>query len=154
MPSLVRSLRLLLSAGVVGALLLAAGCQEALSGPRVLETSIEPDTISSTENTGMTDQYFRVEMQTTGFDSEIETVEMFAQLDSGERPSPPPEDSEQYPQINDDRTEIILDTIPQTWFGQKGGQQVPPGVYQIGTEIVSADTKVRQRNLTEVEVTE
>lgn len=146
MPSSPPSRPLVSAAAVVALAVVAAsaGCEDTLTGPRVTSATIEPDRIPK-QDRGMFDQYFRIEMQVSGFETEFEDVEFFIQTDSGEQPNPPLQ-LDGYPEF--EPGSIVVDGIPQNWFSDIR----ETGVYPIGTEITSQQNQVRQRSITEVEV--
>jgi uncharacterized protein (DUF433 family) len=140
-----RPLRALVIGGLVLSMLaVASACQEAFGGPTITSLQIEPNTISKNRNSGMTDQYFQVTIQVTGFEDDIEDVELF--IAENDRTAPRNPDRET--SING--TTITVTRIQQTWFNG-----MDPGTYNIGAAVTDAQgTSDTRRDLAEVELTE
>lgn len=124
---------------------LASGCEEAFGGPTILSLTVTPDTITKNE-TGMTNEYFDVTIQVTGFEAEIEEVELFIAQPYRRAPNNPMKTTEI------DGNTIRVENIQKTWFQ---GEEITPGTYNIGATVTDATgTSDTQRNLDQVEVTE
>ena len=140
------SVRRLARACVAGLLIAAiavttSACEEAFGGPTILSLDIQPSTISS-NNAGMSDEFFTVTISVTGFEAPIEDVELF--IAENDRPPPGRLD----PQING--STITIDRIQTKWF-----QDMDPGVYNIGATVTDeTGTSDTRSNLAQVEVTE
>lgn len=140
-----RPLRALMIGGLLlSVLAVASACQEAFGGPTITSLQIEPDTISKNRNSGMTDQYFEVTIQVTGFENEIEDVELFIAENDRTAPRNPERET------TIDGNTIAVTRIQQTWFNG-----MDPGTYSIGATVTDAQgTSDSRSNLAEVELTE
>lgn len=129
--------------------LVSTGCGEDLGfGPEIVSMTVSPDTLSTTE-TGMTDQFFTITIEVSGFTDEIdvEATRAFIQ---------PDEVDAVYESATLVGNTITLDRIATGWF-----QTLPPGTYDIGAEVstVPGDNgqpteAVERLNLTTVTITE
>lgn len=118
------------------------GCEDTLTGPRVLSATIDPDRIPK-QDRGMSDEFFDIEMETSGFESDVQAVEFFVQTERGEQTNPEPQEEPTF-----ETGRIVVNEIPKNWFADID----TVGTYPIGTEITSEQTEIRQRSITEVEV--
>ena len=120
------------------------GCADLIgaTGPDITSVTITPDSIAE-NSTGMTDEFFSVTIETSGFEFPLEGAEVrIVDLDRVGSTNPPPT-------INGDQ--IIVNDILQSWF-----QGVPPGEYNIQVTVFSEDQaeSVTRDDLATVTVTE
>ena len=120
------------------------GCADLIgsTGPDITSVTISPDTIAE-NSTGMTDEFFEVTIETSGFEFPLEGAEVrILELDRVGSTNTPPT-------INGDQ--IIISDILQSWF-----QGVPPGEYAIQVTVFSEDQaeSVTRDDLATVTVTE
>ena len=114
-------------------------------GPTIEDVTIDPSTIS-TSDTGMTDEYFTITIETAGFTEPISGADATIQ-EAGREAVPG--------QIDVTGDVVTLREIPKTWFGN-----LAPGDYFIEIFVYSGDDpatpleSVRQANATQVTVTE
>lgn len=119
-------------------------CSEALDiGPSIDSLTLEPSAVRKQE-TGMTDEYIAVDMQISGFESQIQDATIFdeerqqeAEYDAATRT------------ISDGRIQIAAERggILKSWLG---GLQ--PGTYDVGAKVNAENADIKERNLTEVTV--
>lgn len=121
------------------------GCDGLLGGvgdgTQIVSVQITPDTIAES-STGMTDQFFTVTIETSGFIEDIADAEVFIQ--QNDRVGQPGN-----VQING--STIVLEQIAQSWFSGLGA-----GVYPIGARVSSVDDieSVTQNSVATITVTE
>lgn len=132
-----------LAAALLAAVFTLSSCEEAFTGPSIVSMTITPSTIEETEQ-GMFDEFFEVEIVTSGFIGEIEGAEVFIQ-DPFDRQAP--FDESMYPVVEGNT--LVIENISKQWFAN-----VPPGTYDIGATVRSADAEITQRDLAQVTVTE
>lgn len=120
------------------------GCADLIgvAGPDITSVTITPDTIAE-NSTGMTDEFFEVTIETTGFEfplegASVEIVELGREGSTNEAPT-----------IDGDQ--IVINGILQSWF-----QGVPPGEYNINVTVFSEDNaeRVSRDDLATITVTE
>ncbi|MGM0555660.1 MAG: hypothetical protein ACQEVA_04690 [Myxococcota bacterium] len=123
-----------------------SSCVPEAFGPNITSATITPSTISES-NTGMTDEYFDVTLNTSGFDGEFQDAEVFIQIPGGsDRPA-----NGSFSTIEpDDISTITSDpqSIPLSWFGG-----LEPGVYNIGATVQTDLEDYTQLDVATVEVT-
>ena len=136
-----------LARACVASLLIAAiavvgtACEEAFGGPTISSVDIQPSTIS-TNNAGMSDEFFTVTISVIGFEAPIEEVG----LSIVENNRPPPGRLD--PEING--STITIDRIQTKWF-----QDMEPDVYNIEATVTDENgTSASRSDLAQVEVTE
>ena len=132
-------------AALLGSLVVVtSACEEAFSGPSIDSMTVEPDTIPKTD-VGMFDEFFTITIQVSGFEAPIADATAFIADNNKEAPETHPD----YRETVQGNT-ITMENIPKQWFK---GQ--PPGIYDIGAEVVDEDgTSDQQRNLATVTVTD
>ena len=120
------------------------GCADLIgaTGPDITSVTISPDSIAE-NSTGMTDEFFSVTIETSGFEFPLEGAEVrlvdFNRV--GVTNTPPTIDGGQ----------IVINEILQSWF-----QGVPPGEYIIEVTVFSEDQaeSVERDDLATITVTE
>ena len=137
------TLRPLLAAlTLTGAMLTFSGCPDLDDGPDITSVTISPNTVKKS-STGMTDEFFTVVIQTSGFESELTGATVAIQdIDPALEAQPQEE-----PVINGDT--ITLNRIPKSWFS---GLDV--GEYAIETTVTSELTTLRRANVATISVSE
>lgn len=138
-----RTLRTMLAAlAMSGAMLTLSGCPELDDGPDIASVSISPNTVKKS-STGMTDEFFTVVIQTSGFESTLTGATVSIQDIDPPLEAQPQEE----PIINGDT--ITLNRIPKSWFS---GLDV--GEYAIEASVTSELTTLRRANVATITVTE
>jgi hypothetical protein len=142
----------LVALGFVAALALTGCGDEFFDENAVVDVTVDPSSIPKA-NTGMTDQYFTIEVSYRGFDGEISDVEVFIE-------NPTPDEAERAATIRDgsmqmfsDESRIVFETA-QSWFSG-----VDPGTYSIGARVVGTtsgglEVTSGRRGLAQVTITE
>lgn len=117
-------------------------CEDLLVGARVESMVITPNQISLSE-TGMTDEFFNIEMTVTGFDEVIDknSVTVYRQE--------PRVDAVPESIIINGNT-IKLTRIAKSWFGDVSAA----GTYNIGAELSSASQFINEQDLATITVVE
>lgn len=110
--------------------------------PTITQLTIEPDTITETD-TGMTDEFFEVTIDVSGFDSPISEVELSLTGEGRQAPDP----SERTMTVNDNT--ITVSNIPYTWF-----TGLDAGSYGITATVTDeSGVSITKEDLATVEVT-
>ena len=142
----------LASIGLIAATMLTSCGGDFFSENVVTDVTVDPSSIPR-RNTGMTDQYFTIEVSYRGFESDVSDVEVFIQ-------NPTPNMAERAATIRGgsmqmfpEESRIVFETA-QDWFSG-----VEPGTYSIGASISGSsqdglDISSTRRDLAEVTITE
>ena len=117
-------------------------CEDLLVGARVDSMVISPDQISLSE-TGMTDEFFNIEITVSGFDEEIDkdSITIYRQ---DPRVDAVPES------ISVNGNTIKLTRIAKSWFGNV----TAAGTYNIGAELSSESQFINEQDLATITVVE
>ncbi|RAL24984.1 hypothetical protein DL240_01880 [Lujinxingia litoralis] len=122
---------------LVVALLSLSGCLLDPTEPGIASMTITPSVISLSE-TGMTDEYFTIELTVVNFTDEIEEVTVFTQ-------SP---EIEAVPQsVVAEGNVVVLSGISKSWF-----TNFDTGAHPIGATVTSASASITERNLATVTI--
>lgn len=143
-PDLAQKLALVL---LIGAALTLSSCVDGLLGPTITSVTVTPSTIPKSQ-TGMTDEYFDVTINTSDFEGEFESAEVFIQVPDGA----PMDSLGQFEPVEPGDMTTIVNvprTIATSWFGDVGA-----GTYNIGARVTTDLEEVTQRDLTTVTVTD
>ena len=106
-------------------LLFAVSCLPAsASEGQILSVTISPNVIA-TSDTGMSDEFFTIEIETTGFTDPIDVDETQAYFFDGDEQT-----DAVYQSARLDGDTIILESIFTSWFGAQ-----PAGSYEIGVTV-------------------
>lgn len=112
-------------------------------GPRIVAVTVDPSSLSVNE-TGMTDQFFEITIETAGFTAPIDGAEVTIQdVDRLAEPQDAPE-------ITGDT--IRLTRIAQSWFGGLSEGTYDLEVYVYSGDPDNPDESVRQGNAATVTV--
>jgi len=122
---------------VVFSLITLAGCLLDPTEPGIVTMSISPDVISASD-TGMTDEYFTIEITVVNFSDEIEEVTVFTQS--------PRVDAEPQNVVVEGNV-VVLSGIAKSWF-----TDFEPGVHSIGATVSSATASITENNLATVTI--
>ena len=119
----------------------AFSCGEVTEDAQIVSLTIDPSIITTSE-TGMTDEFFTVEMVVANFDDAIdpESVVVFRQE---------PTRTDAVGEVSIDGDNIAVRMIAKAWFSG-----VDAGEYNIGAEVESASQSIREFDLAVVTVEE
>lgn len=136
-----------LFAVLLAATLVLSSCVDSPFGPTIISATVTPSTIAQS-NTGMSDEYFEVTLNTSGFEGEFQDAEVFIQVPGGDNIDSRGSFSTIEP---GDISTIVSDpqTITTSWFG---GLEV--GVYSIGATVQTDLEDYTQLDVATVEVVE
>ena len=119
--------------------MMLVGCGEDLFEPTISSLTIDPETISLSD-TGMTDEFFTVNLSVDNFEDTVTDVTIFRQE---------PNRVDAVGDVTIDGTTITVRMIAKSWFAG-----VEPGEYNIGAEVDSPNQSVREFDLATVTVVE
>lgn len=114
-----------------------SGCLLDPTEPGIVSMTITPDVISASD-TGMTDEFFTVELTVINFADEIDQVTVFTQ---------DPRVEAEPQNVVVEGNVVVLSGIAKSWF-----TDFDPGVHNIGATVESATASITENNLATVTI--